>query len=409
MPYTMMNLPDAVKKLSEREQQVWMETYNKADKEHPGDEARCAATAWAAVKKIGADMSEWIPIMKTGTHTDSAGNQHTFDEARLDKIAASYDPAKHEAPVVIGHPEENAPAWAWVEALKRVGNMLFYREKGSRPEFDDMRKKGLFKKRSLSLYEDGTLRHVGWLGAMPPAVKGLPDVAFAEGGASFEFTEFPHERDKSKEGIKMKIKEFLRGLAKKDGVSLEDEPQSFSEADLKAAREKAEKEGREKAVAEFAEQKKKDEAQFAEREKALKAMETEARKQSVAAFCEGLKKQGKLTPAMEKLGMGITNFLQEIGRTETVIEFGEEGKKQKQTPLEFMRAFLAALPARIEFKEVAGNDKDVPAAGRAGEKIDALVREKLKANKEMKYAAAFAEVQQENPALAAEYEAEIRG
>lgn len=403
MPYTKNNLPDAVKKLPPHTQDIWLAAFNNAWKAHPNDEAACAKIAWAASKSNNA---EWIPIMRTGKHIDSSGNEHTFDESRLDAIAASYDPAKHEAPVVIGHPVENAPAWAWVDALKRFGDMLFYREKGPQPEFNDMRKKGLFKKRSLSLYPDGTLRHIGWLGAMPPAVKGLQDVAFAETGMIIEFTEIPQQRDKSKEGKKMKFWEWLKGQAAKDGVTLEDMPPTFSEADVKAAADNAAKVARAAASAEFAEQKKKDEAVFVARETALKAREEEARKKSVSEFCEALRKQGKLIPAMDKLGMGVTSFMQSLIPIETTIEFGEEGKKEKQTPLEFMQAFLMALPAQIEFKEVATADKDVKTGGAAA-KLEAFVREKQKANKDQSYSAAFSEVQTEHPELADEYAAEV--
>jgi hypothetical protein len=136
---------------------------------------------------------KWIPIFKTGQHTDSKGKVANFDAAYLDRIIATYNPSVHEAPVVVGHPETNAPAFAWVEQLKRDGEVLFYTEKDPYPDFVEMRKKGLFKKRSISLYADGTLRHVGWLGAMPPAVKGLADVQFAADDGKLMTFEFCDE------------------------------------------------------------------------------------------------------------------------------------------------------------------------------------------------------------------------
>lgn len=80
---------------------------------------------------------------------------------------------------MIGHPAANAPAFGWVESIKREGDVLFAKAKQLVPEFVAMLKQGLFKKRSISLYPDGTLRHIGFLGAQPPAVKGLADVTFA--------------------------------------------------------------------------------------------------------------------------------------------------------------------------------------------------------------------------------------
>lgn len=121
-----------------------------------------------------AKMDEWIQIFRTGNHVDSAGNAKDWSQADLDAIIAQYNPTHHEAPVVIGHPTENAPAWGWVEALKREGEFLYAKMKNLIPEFVDMVKKGLFKKRSISLYPDLSLRHIGFLGAVAPSVKVWP-------------------------------------------------------------------------------------------------------------------------------------------------------------------------------------------------------------------------------------------
>lgn len=60
---------------------------------------------------------DWIEIFRAGDY----GPKGRYSEADLDRIASSYDPALHEAPVVIGHPEHDRPAYGWVEALKREG------------------------------------------------------------------------------------------------------------------------------------------------------------------------------------------------------------------------------------------------------------------------------------------------
>ena len=99
----------------------------------------------------------WIEIFKTGTHTDSDGNTRTWNKQDLDRIASQYNPAIHEAPVVIGHPKVNAPAYGWVEDLKREGGTLFANLKELVPEFVDLLKRKLYKKRSVSLYPDTRL------------------------------------------------------------------------------------------------------------------------------------------------------------------------------------------------------------------------------------------------------------
>ncbi len=386
----------------------------------------------------------WIPIFKAGTHTDSAGDTQTWTEQDLDRIAA-YDPVQHEAPVVIGHPKTNAPAYAWVEAVKREGSMLYMKMKDIAPEFSDMLKRKLFKKRSISLYPDGSLRHVGFLGAMPPAVKGLPDVAFADdGGATIEFMEvedvvvtqsdldallqagiedeqeeasdtggMPMMSEKIKRGQRpgketsMKLMDEMKALLRKAGVKVEgDEPKTFNEAEVQELLTNAVT----RVKAEFSEEQKKKEAEFKTREEALRQKETASRKASITAFCEDLKKKGIITPAMDKLGMGVTSFMEQIASIETPIEFGEGDGKGKQTPLEFMQAFLGGLPKAIEFGEVAGSGNETaPAGSTAGEKLDALARKKMEGNKDLTYSRAFSEVQSENRELADAYADELAG
>ena len=125
-------------------------------------------------------MNDYFEIFRTGLHTDSNGKQKDWSEEDLNAIAARYNEQKdHEAPLVIGHPETNHPAYGWVEKLKVEGGKLLAKAAQIVPEFAKAIKTGLFKKRSISLYPDLLLRHVGFLGAVPPAVKGLKDIAFS--------------------------------------------------------------------------------------------------------------------------------------------------------------------------------------------------------------------------------------
>ena len=135
----------------------------------------------------------WIEIFKSGEQTDSAGNTKNWTDADLDTIVTKYNNQaegdKHEAPVVIGHPVTDSPAYGWVEELKRDGNILLAKLKELTPQFVEWVKNGLYKKRSVSLYEDLSLKHVGFLGGVPPAVKGLADPVFNSDKTSvcFEF------------------------------------------------------------------------------------------------------------------------------------------------------------------------------------------------------------------------------
>lgn len=339
---------------------------------------------------------KWIPIFKGGRQTDSAGRVHDGDSL-IEKAVANFNAAEHEPPAVIGHPTENAPAWGWVEGLRKEGGLLLAKFKQVQPEFADMVKRGLFKKRSAAFYPDGRLRHVGFLGAMPPAVKGLPDIgAFDEGeSVTFEFADDAERKEKM--SIEDKMNEFLDRL----GGMLKREPDgkqtgsTFSEADLEEARRKAAEEAaraeREKVEAEFAEQRKAD--------------QSAARKAEIDAWCAGMVQAGKMTPAMVKFG--VPEFAAAFAEMDSVMEFGEE--KTKATLYDrFKEFFEKELPKMVEFKEVATRDKDTGGRGGAGAKLEALIQAKMKDGK-LAYGAAFAEAQRENPELAREYIQEIGG
>jgi hypothetical protein len=160
-------------------------------------------------------MDNWFEIFRTGTHTDAAGNISGWTEADLDEIVRLYDPGVHEAPIVVGHPEHDSPAYGWIEALKREGDRLLAKPKQLVEEFKDWVHRGLYKKISIALYPDLGLRHVGFLGAIPPAVKGLAQAQFVE--KEYQFFEFElkggfemtAEKDPGKE-IERRIKEVLK-------------------------------------------------------------------------------------------------------------------------------------------------------------------------------------------------------
>lgn len=136
----------------------------------------------------------WIEVFKTGKHTDSKGVIKQYDHEKLIKIAAQYNEAilenqSNEAPLVKGHPKTNSPAYAWVEKLAKRGNKLLAKLKDITPEINKEIREGKFKKVSISLYSDDSLRHIGLLGAASPAVKGLKNVEFAdEESVAFDYS-----------------------------------------------------------------------------------------------------------------------------------------------------------------------------------------------------------------------------
>jgi hypothetical protein len=140
----------------------------------------------------------WVQAFRPGIHTDADGQTRKWTPKDVDKVAQQYNtasdpknPERHVAPVVLGHPTDDAPAMGWVEKAKTVGGKLWLKLTELQPEFVDALKKGLYKTRSISLYPDLNIRHIGFLGASVPAVKGLAPFKFndAQKAITIEFAE----------------------------------------------------------------------------------------------------------------------------------------------------------------------------------------------------------------------------
>lgn len=127
-------------------------------------------------------FDDWVEVFRTGTHIDSKGVTHTFGTEHLDQMVLNTAP--DTAPIVVGHPKMDAPAYGWVQELKRDGDVLLAKFAQVDVDFAQVVEDGKFKKRSISAAKnaDGQLyvKHIGWLGAAAPAVKGLKDVQFSE-------------------------------------------------------------------------------------------------------------------------------------------------------------------------------------------------------------------------------------
>jgi hypothetical protein len=123
-----------------------------------------------------------------GTHTDSAGTTITFTARNLEQIAEDYDPAAASAPLVLGHPKGDAEELGHVAGLVAHGGKLFALAEVSDALISAVRA-GRYRNVSASFYTPGSagnpvgpryyLRHIGFLGATPPAVKGMAPLDFA--------------------------------------------------------------------------------------------------------------------------------------------------------------------------------------------------------------------------------------
>lgn len=324
-------------------------------------------------------------IFRPGRHTASSGTALQFSEADLEAAVAAYDPTVHEAPIVVGHPRDNGPAYGWVKALSYADGAMVAEPQQVDPDFAEMVQAGRFKKRSASFYTPDSphnpkpgafyLRHVGFLGAQAPAVKGLKDVAFSD--ADEGVVEFADNGVVA--GLFRRLRDWFlseHGAATADnvlpGFLVEDlevearaerdkpmipatsfsEDETMTEADkaaLDAATARAD--AAEAKVAELEAKIAQQSTDFSERETALQAREAAIAKAEVEGRLDKLVAAGKVLPA-EKAA--LAEFAMTLSTGEAVLEFGEGDAKTKLNPRDYFLATLDKRPKAVEFGERAG-------------------------------------------------------
>ena len=123
-----------------------------------------------------------VEAFRTGTHTDASGNTATWTDKDVKEIAEKGNAQLKDkpVPVVIGHPDDTAPAYGWVEKFKVVGGKVRAKLNQLNESFVNGLKSGSYKGRSISLYDDNRVRHLGFLGGSQPAIEGLQPLKFEE-------------------------------------------------------------------------------------------------------------------------------------------------------------------------------------------------------------------------------------
>lgn len=186
------------KSLSDVEMDQAAKVYARSHSVSYSEALDCVATQFSLAPQNFAESAgggpleqQSIEIFRSGRHTSEDGRSIDFTQADIQAIADGYNPSVHEAPLTIGHPVHDRPAYGWVQRLHATADgRLLMNARQLDPSFAESIKAGRYKKRSASFYAPGhpnnpkpgtwSLRHVGWLGAQPPAVQGMPDARFAE-------------------------------------------------------------------------------------------------------------------------------------------------------------------------------------------------------------------------------------
>lgn len=159
-------------------------------------------------------------IFKTGTHISDKGIQKEYSLDDLNFIAQSYKPDEDEAPIVIGHPIDNSPAYGWVSSLEVTEDGKLVADAPDEklhPDFLSAVQEGRYKKRSISLTPEGKLRHIGFLGGAAPAVKGLADIQFSQ--PSSTVIEFEIENAIEEQSNNSTIEQSINSLSTLDNIT----------------------------------------------------------------------------------------------------------------------------------------------------------------------------------------------
>ncbi|NNI75888.1 peptidase [Pasteurella multocida] len=318
-----------------------------------------------------------IEIFKAGTRKDANGKEVTLTIEDLQQAVKSYNVEFHEAPAVIGHPQHNHPAYAWVKRLELDGDILKAEFDQIDPEFAEMVDKGRFKKISASFYlanspnnpKQGSLylRHVGFLGAMPPAVKGLRNPEFVEGEEGVvdfsdwtEATLWRRLRDwfigkYGQDEADKALPDYLVGSMQEEAVRNSLQTQK---AESPIFNEPAQPEGDPEMSAEDKaelERLKEENQQLkdaqAKAEAAKTKAELEATKTGNAEFCEKLIADGKLAPVAKEAALALLNSAATTAAGQTV-EFNEG-----ESLLTLTKAFMEKQPKVVEFGKIATKER----------------------------------------------------
>jgi hypothetical protein len=129
-------------------------------------------------------MKLGFPLLKPGTYRDRHNQEVTITRDDIESIALSYGTGG-KAPLTVGHPDKTkVPSFGVVDALKVVGDTLYFKPARMVAEFAKLVDQQMFPGLSAGLFkqQDGwRLGHVAFLSAQKPAVPldGLPMVEFS--------------------------------------------------------------------------------------------------------------------------------------------------------------------------------------------------------------------------------------
>ena len=275
----------------------------------------------------------WWDIARAGLWKGTIAGAPTRIEITaedLHNMAADYDPQVQEAPVTVEHHREG-PAHGWVAAVRVFGDRLQARFADLSESLSQWLCSGAYRSRSIEMYKPfettgrAYLGAVSFLGAAPPAVKGLapePSV-MAEKARQGVILVGSGEMKLSKElSTTGEVEMDDRTIAERAVHALKEifikpgsdsDRQKVSETDSESAAAKLS--GLEAELEQQRQARLAAEERLAQLENTLRSREQEAELASFASALEGAAKEGRLTPAELKGYYRLGSRLDQTGRT----------------------------------------------------------------------------------------------
>ena len=155
---------------------------------------------------------KWCEIFRAGAYKDAKGTELKYTNEDVETIARNFNEGENSsAPIVVGHPKSNSPSYGWGDSLKAKDGKLYASFKQVANEFAEWVNDGRYKTRSISIYPNKMLKHVGFLGGTPPRIKGMPEFVFNEDAEAetYDFSDLSDYKFDTLARIIQRLRDFL--------------------------------------------------------------------------------------------------------------------------------------------------------------------------------------------------------
>lgn len=332
-----------------------------------------------------------IEVARPGSFPAHNGRVWKLSEADLKAAAAAYDPALRRAPMVIGHPKLDDPAYGWAKGFEFRDGKLVATPDQVEMAFAEVVNDGRYGSVSMAFYDKNSPcnpkpgvyypRHIGFLGAQAPSIEGLkaPEFAADETGVfEIEFA-MPSGIALLASNIASLFRRVRETIIDKDGLEAADKavpswdvdyietlgkqcvedggmsPAFAAPADPVVPASPAPAPQDDGGIAARIQAVEAKERDVAARETALAQREAGGARLEFAQFVDGLVEGGKVLPVEKEALVGLA-----FG--DDAIEFAQ-GEETTTDRVSFLKALLPKLPKQWEPGEVAKPEAQDEAQG----------------------------------------------